>query len=79
MSAHGSQFDDHLLREARDAACGLPPGGHTTKVRSGRVGDHSRDVPVSVLAELDAIWAREVEPELGLASYDALRAALAAD
>jgi hypothetical protein len=27
MHAHAQRFDDHLLRDARNEACGLPPGG----------------------------------------------------
>ena len=38
--ARNSQFDDHVLRAARNAANGLPPGGASSKLRSGRVGDH---------------------------------------
>ena len=45
MKAHGSQFDDHVVRAARNAANGLPPGGSSSKVRGGRVGDHVDELP----------------------------------
>jgi hypothetical protein len=77
MSAHRGQFDDHLLRRARNAACGLPPGGSSSKVRAGRVGDHRRELPDDVARELDAIWQQEIGQELGLADYPELRAELA--
>lgn len=78
MKAHERQFDDHLLREARDAACGLPPGGHTTKVATGRSGTAREHLSATVRAALDDAWRRRVTPETGLADYPAMRAALAA-
>lgn len=78
MRAHERQFDDHLLREARDQACGLPPGGVTTKVRAGRVGDHVRELPASVIETMDAMWREVIEARFGFRSYADMRAALAA-
>jgi hypothetical protein len=76
MRTHKRQFDDHLIRERRDAVCGLPPGGDSSKVRTGNVGDHSRELPSEVIAELDSRWQEEIEAPLGFPSYAALRAAL---
>ncbi len=76
MRIHQRQFDDHLIRAARDAICGLPPGGESTKVRTGNVGDHTRELPQDIIVELDRIWREEIEATLGFASYSALRAAL---
>lgn len=76
MAARPRQFDDHLVRGARDAACGLPPG-ETTKVRTGRVGAHRDALSPATAALLDAIWATEIRPALGLSDYDALRAHVA--
>ncbi|MBI3249345.1 MAG: sulfotransferase domain-containing protein [Deltaproteobacteria bacterium] len=76
MSAHKRQFDDHLIREARDTLCGLPPGGDSSKVRTGNVGDHTRELSAEIIAELDRIWREEIEVPLGFPSYAALRAAL---
>ena len=79
MREHVTQFDDHFLREARDEACGLPPGGDSAKVRSGRVGDHAKALPADLGAALDAIWRDEIAGPLGLASYAALRRQLSAE
>ena len=77
MREHTHQFDDNLLREARDEACGLPPGGDSSKVRTGNVGDHAQELSQNVIDELDVIWREEIEAQLGFVSYAALRAALA--
>jgi hypothetical protein len=55
----------------------LPPNDTITKVYNGRVGDHHTQLPAEIGAEMDAIWRETVEPRTGLASYQALRAALA--
>lgn len=77
MRTHARQFDDHLLRQARDGACGIPPGGGAGKVRAGQVGDHRRELSAAICARLDAAWTAEVAPVLGLANYAALRESLA--
>ena len=76
MQAHKHHFDDHLIRAARDAICGLPPGGDSSKVRTGNVGDHAREFPADVNAEFDRLWKTEVEATLGFSSYADLRTAL---
>ena len=55
MRAHERQFDDHLLREARDAICGLPPG-RTSKLGAGRIGDGVRALSPGVRARFDELW-----------------------
>jgi len=77
MTGHARQFDDHLIREARDAACGLPPGGVTTKVRSGKVGSHKQALTPALCEILDAVWRQVIEARLGYPSYEAIRAELA--
>jgi hypothetical protein len=77
MKAHGSQFDDHLVRRARNAARGLPPGGDSSKVRNGRVGDHLVELPKDVRQELDAIWREEIQKRFGIPSYRVMREQLA--
>lgn len=77
MRAHARQFDDHLVRETRDEACGLPPsdtGGH--KVRSGKAGGHEAVLSDAVRAALDEAWQREIAGPLGLPDYAALRRVL---
>ena len=79
MKRHERQFDDHLIRAARDAACGLPPGGDATKVREGRVGGHKAAMSADLAAALDQVWREEIESRLGFADYQALREALPGD
>ena len=77
MQAHAHQFDDHLIREARDAIAGLPPGGESNKVRTGEVGGHRQAMSPELTAAFDAAWQREIAGPLGLADYDDLRRVLA--
>jgi hypothetical protein len=77
MKRHERQFDDHLVRDARDAACGLPPGGHTTKVARGEAGAARTELSPRVHGALDEAWASRITPLTGLADYSAMRAALA--
>ena len=71
MKAHGRQFDDHLLRAARDTAIGLPPGGEATKVATGKtkatVSDHIRKTYADH-------WACVMTPEFGAPDYATLEA-----
>ena len=77
MLAHQSKFSDPL-QQAATAKEGLwPPGETTSKVNKGQVGAHRTELPTEIGAEMDAIWRETVEPRTGLASYQALRAALA--
>ena len=76
MRVHQRQFDDHLIREARDTVCGLPLGGDSSKVRTGNVGDHTRELPQEIIAALECCWHEEIAIPLGFPSYAALRAAL---
>lgn len=76
MKAHETRFDDHLIRETRDEACGIPPGGSSSKVRSGNVGDHATALTDEIIAALDRQWEENITATLGHASYAALRASL---
>ena len=77
MRENGSRFDDHLVRNARNAACGLPASGTTSKVRKGKSGEGSREVPPEVLEVWNREWKRIVEPATGHGSYTELRSAVA--
>ncbi|HET7376992.1 MAG TPA: sulfotransferase domain-containing protein [Anaerolineae bacterium] len=76
MSEHNRQFDDHIVRETRNAACGIPADGVTSKVKNGNVGDSKRQVPQVILDEFDQIWREEITANFGLSSYEDLRQAL---
>lgn len=73
MKEHNHKFDDHIVRQMRNAACGIPMDGTTSKVKNGRVGDSKEHVPDEVRAEFDAIWNEEVTARNGLRSYDDMR------
>ena len=77
MTAHAGQFDDNLVRRMRDAACGLPEGGESNKVSSGTSGGGHAVLDDDLRALLDAAWTERIAPETGLASYEAMQAALA--
>jgi len=70
MKAHPTQFDDHLVRQARDAAMGLPPGGKATKIDTGRTGATVSDGVRHAFARR---WQETMGRAFGLSSYDALR------
>ena len=74
MLAHKNKFDDLLMREQGEKIGGLPAGGDSAKVKDVRVEDK---LPEEILAEMDAIWREEIDAKFGLASYQALREALA--
>lgn len=76
MRAHATKFDDHVVRNARNAANGLPAGGVSAKVRGGRVGDHVLELPLDVRQTLDAIWREEIGARFGVSSYDTMSAIL---
>lgn len=73
MKRHGAQFDDHLVRETRDAACGFPPGGKATKVASGRTG---AQISQAIRRQFDARWQEVMGQGFGLPAYGALDEAL---
>ncbi len=71
MRDHERQFDDHLFSNARNLACGLPPGTGS-KVRRGAVGDHNAELTPAAATQIDQAWQREITPQTGLQSYDEL-------
>lgn len=69
MLRYKDRFDDALMRELSETAGGLPGGSDSAKVRKGGVGGHVEELPAAVSRELDAIWASDVAPKIGFASY----------
>ena len=76
MKAHATQFDDHLVRQTRDAACGLPPGGASDKVSRGMVGGGAAQLTPDIHAAFDARWHETMTLPFGLESYGDLQRAL---
>ena len=73
MAAHAFQFDEHMIRAARDEVWGLPAGGDTAKVRTA---SPALAVPENVRVALAEVWSSTVESALAFEDYDALRKAL---
>jgi len=78
MKDHNHKFDDHIVRDTRNAVCGVPLDGTTSKVKNGKVGESKNSVPDDVKAEFDSIWNEEITAQIGLRSYDDLRKELRA-
>ena len=76
MQKHGDKFDDLLMRRRSEEVAGIPPGGDSAKVRAGRVGEHQEHFSAEILAELDAVWQRDVAEETGFSNYAAMIATL---
>jgi hypothetical protein len=73
MKEYNHKFDDHLVRETRNTACGIPTDGTTSKVKNGKVGESQNGLPDDVKAAFDSIWYERVTSDIGLRSYDDLR------
>lgn len=70
MLEHKDRFDDAMMRARSESSLGLPPGADSAKVRVG--GRHSGELPRALAERLDAIWAEQVAPVTGHASFAAL-------
>jgi len=75
MKRHARQFDDHLVRAARDPAMGLPPDSSATKIDKGHIGAEVSDRIRSAFARR---WKDTMGREFGLPSYSALDMAVSA-
>ena len=72
MRKHASQFDDHLIRLARDSACGLPEGGMSSKISLSAQDRFKTVLSPSTRDKLDQIWKERVTAVTGLDCYDKL-------
>ena len=79
MKRHAGQFDDNLVRRMRDAACGLPPGGDSNKVRAGAFGGGRDALDDGLRALLDTAWRERLAPVTGLDDYEDLQRTLDAE
>ena len=77
MQALSDRYDDLMMRERSEVACDLPPGGDSSKVRSGEVGGHRLELSDEFLVELDTTWSETINADLGIPSYEALLGQLA--
>lgn len=78
MKAHAGQFDDHLVRQTRDAACGLPPDGAATKVHKGETGRGATEVSADIRARFEDRWRDTMDDAFEIEDYADLRRSLQA-
>jgi hypothetical protein len=67
---------DLMMRDLGERVANLPTGSDSAKIRKGIVGEHKRTQSPEVIAELDAIWQREITPVTGHSDYASLIADL---
>lgn len=76
MLAHKNQFDDVPMRRLSEERSDLPTGSDSAKVRQGKTGSHRLELNEDVMAEMDIIWGRKIEPVTGHADYHQMVSAL---
>jgi len=76
MKANADKFDDNILHKARDAACGLPTDGTSSKVHKGTSGRGKHTITPEIQAVLDDKWRATMGAQFGLESYQDLLQAL---
>ncbi|MEO1250829.1 MAG: sulfotransferase domain-containing protein [Pseudomonadota bacterium] len=74
MHAHKDRFDDAMICAAMHDRIGIPADSDSTKVQAA--GSDSKQLPSAVAAKIDAIWAEQVAPVTGHATYASLAAEL---
>lgn len=74
MLSQKEKFDDHLVRDARNNALGLPHGGDTTKVQSKNSAEQENKLSEEIINMLGEIWQQEITPKTGFADYHEMRA-----
>jgi glycerate-2-kinase len=85
MRAHAEKYDEHMLKAARNAACGLPPGaggaasGAAGKCHVGGAGRGAARMSAASRVAINARWAEVVLPATGHATHAALRQAARAE
>ncbi len=75
MREHNSHFDDHVLRNTRRAAMGLPTNSTTSKVSAAGKGFKRNDIRDAVENSMAQRWQDVVTPRFGWNNYQELLAA----
>ncbi|WP_095012548.1 sulfotransferase domain-containing protein [Tsuneonella mangrovi] len=73
MYAHKDKFNDKMMCDAMEQRLGISEFD-STKVH--QVGSSGKDLPPSVVEQIDAMWAERVEPVTGHADFASLEAEL---
>lgn len=69
MKMHEHQFDEHRTQQALNKKCGLPEGGHGSKVRSRPDNFSPLKLTNKLKEQLTAHWEVEISKKLGITSY----------
>lgn len=72
MYAHKDRFDDAMMVAALREGAGIEQEMDSTKVQA--VGSDGKELPASVVEQIDAMWAERVEPVTGAKDYAELAA-----
>jgi Sulfotransferase domain len=78
MQQHTSQFNDTTLLHAIENSRAPSSQASRVMLRRGRIGEYRQALSAATQGALRATWKCEIEATLGFASYDELRAHLAA-
>lgn len=76
MLQHKEQFSDVRMRQLSERRSNLPSGSDSAKVRQGKAGSHQYELSHEVIEKMDSVWATEIEPKTGFATYQQLVASL---
>ena len=84
MKMFPTKYDEHMLKEARNEACGRPrnaglEGSRNSKVRKGNVGGGKKALSPETLRAMQEKWESVVLPITGYANYEELRAGVNAE
>ena len=74
MLEHKAPFADPMMRRLSEERGGLPKGGDSAKIRAADTPD--RELPDSLSAQIDALWAERITPVTGHANFAELAAEL---
>lgn len=72
MQEHKDRFDDRLMREMSERIALLPAGSDSSKVRTGKIGEHAQHLSDALSAEMDAVWQQEISDRFGFKNYRAM-------
>ena len=78
MRQHPTKYDEHMLKNARNQACGLDARAGLTrscsgKVREGKVGGGQSFLSAATLQSMKKKWDEVILPVTGYASYEDMR------
>ena len=69
MKMNEHKFDEHRTQQALNKKCGLPEGGHGSKVRSRPDNFSPLKLTTKLKEQLTANWEVEISKKLGIKSY----------